>query len=55
MTKYLLLILLVGGAFLIVGRWRHQPAWFKFGIALLGLGVVLLVGFVALVMLSPNV
>lgn len=54
MTKYLLLLMLVGAGVTLVGRWRHQRTWYKVGIGLLGLGVLLLVGLVLLVMLSPN-
>lgn len=54
MTKYLLLLMLVGAGVTLVGRWCHQRTWFKIGIGLLGLGVLLLVGLALLVMLSPN-
>lgn len=54
MTKYLLLLILVGVGLMLAGRWRQHRTWFKVGIGLLSLGVLILAGFVLMVMLSPN-
>ena len=54
MTKYLLLLILVGVGLMLIGRWRQQQTWFKVGIGLFSLGVLILAGFALMVMLSPN-
>jgi hypothetical protein len=54
MTKYLLLLILVGAGLMLVGRWRQQRTWVNLGIGLLSIGVLCLLSFVLLVMLSPN-
>lgn len=54
MTKYLLLLILVGAGAMLVGRWVQHRLWFRVGIGLLCLGILLLAGFALMVMLSPN-
>jgi hypothetical protein len=54
MTKYLLLLILVGAGLMLVGRWRQQLSWFNVGIVLLSIGVLCLLGLILMVMLSPN-
>lgn len=54
MTKYLVLLILMGAGLMLIGRWRRRRIWFKVGISLFSLGVLILLGFVLMVMLSPN-
>lgn len=54
MTKYLLLLLVVGGALMLMGQLRHQRMWLKIGSVILGLGILFALGFALMVMLSPN-
>lgn len=54
MTKYLVLLILMGVGLMLIGRWRRQLTWFKVGIGLFILGVLILAGFALMVLLSPN-